>query len=85
VTKKRRGQFIVDLGDFEVSDEMRERIARSVQKAALVEIASIDEAPAFSVQMTRPQDGGDLPGLLATDGIWIDADPGPVDPQSPDE
>jgi hypothetical protein len=62
------GSFIVDLGSLELPREVMDQIARAIQKAVLAEIASLDIAPRFGAELSRPR------GLLGpgpTDGIWL--------------
>jgi hypothetical protein len=47
--------FIVDLGELKLPAASLDRIAQSVQKAVLLELATIDVAPDFAVQMSRPK------------------------------
>jgi hypothetical protein len=69
-----RGAFVVDLGELELSEEAVERITRSIRKSVLSEIASIEEAPGFSVGLRPPRDEGWFEGIdwIRTRGIWVD-------------
>jgi len=61
--------FTVDLGDLVLSRDAADRIARSVQKAVLLEIATLDLSPGFTTNLVRPE------GLKGpTYGIWIKQD-----------
>jgi hypothetical protein len=48
---KQRNEFTVDLGELELTEEDHQRIARAIQKAVLSEIAIVDRAPRFSVDL----------------------------------
>jgi hypothetical protein len=62
----------VDLGELKLPAAAIDRIEQAVQKAVLLELASMDSAPVFQVAMTRPGGKG-IPGLLdpRTRGIVI--------------
>jgi hypothetical protein len=70
-----RGAFVVDLGELELSEDAVERITRSIRKSVLAEIASLDEAPGFSVGLRPPKrDEPWFEGIdwIRTRGIWVD-------------
>jgi hypothetical protein len=58
--------FSVDLDGLELPPEAIERIARAVQKAVLLEVASLDLAPEFTVELAPPRElsGGPTKGIL---------------------
>jgi hypothetical protein len=51
---KNDSALIVDLHELQLPQETLDRIAKSVQKAVMLELATVDEAPDFQVQMSRP-------------------------------
>ena len=59
----------VDLSGLKLPAAALDQIERAVQKAVLLELATIDSAPPLHVQMTRPK-GPVIPGL-GTRGIII--------------
>ncbi len=56
-------RFEVDLGPLELPAPALNRIEAAIQKAVLLELASVDIAPAFAVTMSRPS-GIKLPNVL---------------------
>jgi hypothetical protein len=48
------GTLIVDVHELQLPQVALDRIAESVQKAVMLELATVDEAPDFQVQMSRP-------------------------------
>lgn len=70
-------QFVVDLSVLTMPDAALDRIDQAVQKAVLLELASVDLAPEVTVRMSRPRDSG-FPGHLQpgpTRGIWVEEPP----------
>lgn len=57
-----RNQFTVDLGELELTDEDEQRIAESIQRAVLSEIARIDRGPRVLIDFLP--DFGRTKGLL---------------------
>jgi hypothetical protein len=51
---KNDGTLIVDVHELQLPQAALDRIAESVQKAVMLELATVDEAPDFQVQMSRP-------------------------------
>jgi hypothetical protein len=56
-------QFTVDLGELELTDEDQQRIAESIQRAVLAEIARIDRGPRILIDF--------LPDLGRTKGLLV--------------
>lgn len=75
---KKDGTLIVDLVALKLPAAALDRIAQAVQKAVLLELATIDSAPDFAAQMTRPKTGNRwlediIKGLGRTRGIVFTA------------
>jgi hypothetical protein len=73
--KEQQGVFVVDLSALELSEETNAQIARTIQKAVLSELASVDEAPRKSLALRSPFGGRD--GRFPWNdwtiwGLWID-------------
>lgn len=50
---KNDSALVVDLHDLQLPQTVIDRIAESVQKAVMLELATVDEAPDFQVQLSR--------------------------------
>jgi len=70
------GPFAVDLTRLNIPPETKERMVRAIQKAVLLEVASLDIAPKFSVRLEFPEGFGEIG--RPTDGIWI----APIEPMA---
>ncbi|TFV86282.1 hypothetical protein [Blastococcus sp. CT_GayMR16] len=69
MAKERDLEFRVALRGLDLDEKEAERIRFAVQKAALVELASIDVASGYRVHRLTPDLGGKIPPIGPTDGI----------------